>query len=260
MVGTGPFILDRHVRGQEVRYRRNPGGPLGPGERRPTRGPPTWRRSPTGSSPRGAVRVGALTSGQVQVIEGVPATDIASIENDPELTLQTALNSGSAFSYYFNTSRPSSTTSGYGRPSARRSTSTPCSSRSYRGTATRAWSIVARSSPFYDPSLEGAFGGDAAKANALLDAAGWTGRDAEGYRVKDGERLTVRLVQSAPYVRDRRDVLAQAIQAQVKRRARHRPADPARRPGHRPGGVRPATSTSSSRTPAATPTPAPRST
>ena len=129
VVGTGPFILDRYVRGQEVRYRRNPAYRWAPASAA-HQGPAHLAEITYRFLPEGAVRVGALTSGQVQVIEGVPATDIASIENDPELTLQTALNSGSAFSYYFNTSRPRSTTSGYGRPSARRSTSTPCSSRS----------------------------------------------------------------------------------------------------------------------------------
>ncbi|ADG88313.1 peptide ABC transporter [Thermobispora bispora] len=218
VVGTGPFILDRHVRGQEVRYRRNPAYRWAPASAA-HQGPAHLAEITYRFLPEGAVRVGALTSGQVQVIEGVPATDIASIENDPELTLQTALNSGSAFSYYFNTSRPPFDDKRV-RQAFREAVDLDAVLESvYRGTATRAWSIVARSSPFYDPSLEGAFGGDAAKANALLDAAGWTGRDAEGYRVKDGERLTVRLVQSAPYVRDRRDVLAQAIQAQVKQRA-----------------------------------------
>src|SRR5690606_39966081 len=85
--------------------------------------------------------------------------------------------------------------------------------------ATRAWSIVGKASPFYDSSLEKSYGGNVAKANELLDAAGWTERDAEGYRVKDGKRLTVREVASAPFVRDRRDILAQAIQAQVKQNA-----------------------------------------
>ena len=43
---------------------------------------------------------------------------------------------------------------------------------------------------------EGTFGNNPARANKLLDEAGWTQRDAEGFRTKDGKRLTVRLVQS----------------------------------------------------------------
>lgn len=89
----------------------------------------------------------------------------------------------------------------------------------YRGTATRAWSVVSPSSRFYDKTLEGPYGGDTTKANAPLAAAGWTTRDAARYRTGDGRRLTVRLVQSAPFVRDRREILAQAVQAAVKQSA-----------------------------------------
>ncbi len=38
---------------------------------------------------------------------------------------------------------------------------------------------------------------DTDKANKLLDEAGWTQRDADGFRTKDGKRLTAELVYSA---------------------------------------------------------------
>ncbi|MEU4516568.1 ABC transporter substrate-binding protein [Nonomuraea wenchangensis] len=218
LVGTGPFILDRYVQGQEIHYRRNPAyrwPPAGAAHQ----GPAHLAEITYRFLPEAAVRVGALTSGQVQVIEGVPATEVALIEKDPSLALHTSLNSGTAYSYYFNTSHPPFDDRRV-REAFREAVDVDAVLRSvYRGTATRAWSVVGRRSPFYDASLESSFGGDVAKANALLDAAGWTSRDAEGYRVKDGKRLTVREVASAPFVRDRRDVLAQAIQAQVKQNA-----------------------------------------
>jgi peptide/nickel transport system substrate-binding protein len=218
VVGTGPFILDRYVRGQEVHYTRNPKYNWAP-EGAEHQGAAHLAEITYRFLPEAAVRVGALTSGQVQVIEGVPATEVKLIEGDPNLTLRTALNSGTSFSYYFNVSRPPFDDIRV-RQAFREAVDLDAVLASvYQGTATRAWSIVAASSPFYDASLEKSYGGDAAKANALLDEAGWTGRDAEGYRTKDGKRLTVRSVAAAPYVRDRRDILAQAIQAQVKQSA-----------------------------------------
>jgi len=218
LVGTGPFILERYVQGQEIHYRRNPDynwPPANAGHQGPAHlSEITYRFLPEAS-----VRVGALTSGQVQVIEGVPATEVALIEKDPDLTLVTALNSGTAYSYYFNTSHPPFDDKRV-REAFREAVDVDAVLQSvYQGTATRAWSIVGKASPFYDSSLEKSYGGNVAKANELLDAAGWTERDAEGYRVKDGKRLTVREVASAPFVRDRRDILAQAIQAQVKQNA-----------------------------------------
>jgi len=218
LVGTGPFILDRYIQGQEVRYRRNPDYDWPPASAE-HRGPAHLEEITYRFLPEAAVRVGALTSGQVQVIEGVPATETNLIEKDPDLTLLTSLNSGTSYSYYFNTSHPPFDDQRV-REAFREAVDVDAVLRSvYQGTATRAWSIVGKKSPFYDATLERTYGGDVAKANALLDAAGWTERDAQGFRVKDGKRLTVREVASAPFVRDRRDVLAQAIQAQVKQNA-----------------------------------------
>ncbi|SEG97859.1 peptide/nickel transport system substrate-binding protein [Nonomuraea solani] len=218
LVGTGPFILDRFVQGQELHYRRNPAyqwPPAGAAHQGPAYLPEITYRF----LPEAAVRVGALTSGQVQVIEGVPATEVGLIKKDPDLTLQTSLNSGTAYSYYFNTSHPPFDDQRV-REAFREAVDVDAVLKSvYQGTATRAWSIVGEKSPFYDGTLKGTFGGDLAKANSLLDAAGWGQRDAEGFRVKDGKRLTVREVASAPFVRDRRDILSQAVQAQVKQNA-----------------------------------------
>ncbi|WP_344864901.1 ABC transporter substrate-binding protein [Planomonospora alba] len=217
-VGTGPFILDRYVQGQEVRYRRNPAYRWAPPNAAHS-GPAHLAEVTYRFLPEAAVRVGALTSGQVHVIEGVPATEAALIKGDPALRLRTALNSGTAFSYYFSLSHPPFDDRRV-REAFRHAVDVDAVLKPvYQGTATRAWSIVASCSPFYDATLERTYGGDEAEAGALLDAAGWSERDAEGFRVKDGKRLTVRLVSSAPFVRDRRDVLAQAVQAQVKQRA-----------------------------------------
>ncbi|MDP9845567.1 ABC transporter substrate-binding protein [Streptosporangium lutulentum] len=219
VVGTGPFILDRFTPGQEVHYRRNPDydwAPPSAGHQ----GPAYLAELTYRFLPEAAVRVGALTSGQVQVIEGVPATEVGLIKSDPGLRLETSLNSGSAFSYYFNLSHAPFDDKRV-REAFRDAVDVDAVLNAvYQGTAKRAWSIVGQGSPaFYDASLENTFGDDPARANRLLDEAGWNQRDGEGFRVKDGKRLSVRSVSSAPYVRDRRDVLAQAIQAAVKQSA-----------------------------------------
>ncbi|MFI6477852.1 ABC transporter substrate-binding protein [Nonomuraea sp. NPDC050663] len=218
LVGTGPFVLEAFVPGQEIRYRRNDAYAWPPATAA-HQGPAhlstlTYRILPTAS-----VRVGALTSGQVQVAEGVPATEIPLIKADPELTFASELNTGTSFTYYFNVSRAPFDDKRVRQAFREAVDVDKVLASVYQGSASRAWSLVGSRSPFYDASLEKSYGGDTAKANALLDEAGWTARDAEGFRTKDGRRLTVRTVAAAPFVRDRRDVLAQAIQAQVKQSA-----------------------------------------
>ncbi|MEU8216511.1 ABC transporter substrate-binding protein [Micromonospora taraxaci] len=218
LAGTGPFVLDRYVPGQELHYRRNASYDWAPPTATHT-GPAYLDGITYRFLKESAVRVGALTSGQVQLVEGVPATDQPLVTGNRTLRLTRELNSGSAYSYYFNTSHPPFDDLRV-RQAFREAVDVDTVLRSvYRDTATRAWSVISPSSPLYDKSLEGGYSGDTAKANTLLDQAGWAARDADGFRVKDGRRLTVRLVQSAPFVRDRRDVLAQAVQAAVKQSA-----------------------------------------
>jgi peptide/nickel transport system substrate-binding protein len=218
VVGTGPFVLESYTAGQQVVYRKNPAYDWAPATAGHTGAAyldtVTYRFLKESS-----VRVGALTSGQVQVIEGVPATDEPLITANRQLRLDRSLNSGSAYAYYLNVDNAPFDDLRV-RQAFREAVDVQAVLDSvYRGTATRAWSIVSPSGRFYDKAFEGTYGGDATKANALLDQAGWTTRDAEGFRTKDGRRLTVRLVQNAPFVRDRRDVLAQAVQAAVKQSA-----------------------------------------
>ncbi|WP_341716514.1 ABC transporter substrate-binding protein [Micromonospora sp. FIMYZ51] len=218
LAGTGPFVLDRYVPGQELHYKRNPGYDWAPPSATHT-GPAYLDGITYRFLKESAVRIGALTSGQVQLIEGVPATDQQLITANPRLRLIRQLNSGSAYSYYFNTSRTPFDDLRVRRAFREAVDVDTVLKAVYRDTAVRAWSVISPSSPLYDKRLDGSYGGNAITANALLDQAGWTRRDADGYRVKDGRRLTVRLVQAAPFVRDRRDVLAQAIQAAVKQSA-----------------------------------------
>ncbi|MFI1995752.1 ABC transporter substrate-binding protein [Actinoplanes sp. NPDC020271] len=218
LAGTGPFVLDRYTPGQEVHFKKNPAYNWAPANAGHT-GPAYLDEITYRFLKESSVRVGALTSGQVQIIEGVPATDEPLLSADADLSLVRGLNSGSAYSYYFNTVHAPFDDVRV-RQAFREALDVPAVLDGvYRNTATRAWSVIGPTSPFYDKSLEGSYGANAAKANQLLDGAGWSAKDAEGFRTKDGKRLTVRLVQSAPYVRDRRDVLAQAVQAAVKQSA-----------------------------------------
>ncbi|KXK61583.1 peptide ABC transporter [Micromonospora rosaria] len=215
VAGTGPFVLEAYVPGQELRYRRNPDYATPPPHATHT-GPAHLETITYRFLKESAVRVGALTSGQVQLIEGVPATDQPLITGNPALRLTRELNSGSSYGYYLNTSRPPFDDIRVRQAFQEAVDVDAVLQAVYQGTATRAWSVVSPSSRLYDKRLEGGLSGDVARANRLLDEAGWTARDAEGFRTKAGTRLTVRLLQAAPYLRDRRDVLAQAVQAAVK--------------------------------------------
>jgi peptide/nickel transport system substrate-binding protein len=84
----------------------------------------------------------------------------------------------------------------------------------YQGAFDRAWAPVCGS--WADPGLAGWSATDVAQANQLLDEAGWTERNADGIRVKDGQTLTVRTVTEEAYVRESRDQVNLALAAALR--------------------------------------------
>jgi peptide/nickel transport system substrate-binding protein len=76
----------------------------------------------------------------------------------------------------------------------------------------------APSTPGYDKTLNNPFPYSPATAGKLLDEAGWTARDGDGYRTKDGRRLALRLVYAEDVNATTDDVnLYQVLQAQEKK-------------------------------------------
>lgn len=219
IAGTGPFILERYVKGQEIAYRRNPDYNWAP----PVaahQGPAYLENVVYRFLPESSVRTGALVSGQVDVIEGISGNDADLFGDDKEYVYQTAPNGGTPFTLFFNTAN-GLTTDERLRKAVVASVDLDAILQSiYRGHRERAWAITTPvDTLFYDKSVEKRYGNDPKLANSLLDEAGWTGRDAQGFRTKDGKRLTVEVVQSTSVLRDQRDVLLQALQAQARQNA-----------------------------------------
>ncbi len=74
VAGTGPFVLVRSARGQDIRFVRNPAYDWAPATTK-HRGPAYLNEVTYRFLPESSVRTGALTSGQVDLIEGVSGND-----------------------------------------------------------------------------------------------------------------------------------------------------------------------------------------
>ncbi|WP_104081800.1 ABC transporter substrate-binding protein [Cryobacterium sp. Y11] len=188
-VGTGPFIVDSWVKQSAITLVRNDDYVSPPADADHS-GPAyldqvIWRFIPDSAS-----RYAALQAGQVDVIDNaqpdtiVQATQSDSIEHldspRPGSSNRIELNSGKA---PFNDVRV--------REAFIRSANVDDAVSSlFQGTATRSYSALSsvESTAVSDPTL---FGYDPSAAAELLDAAGWGETDADGYRVKDGVRLSV---------------------------------------------------------------------
>ncbi|MFB9947582.1 ABC transporter substrate-binding protein [Rhizobium puerariae] len=216
IAGTGPFILKRYVKGQEIQFVRNDAYDWAP-KTAAHRGKAYLEEVVYRFLPESSVRVGALTSGQVDVIEGVSGNDAALFKENADFTYQTALNTGTPYSLFLNVTWGPTQDVKVRKALVAAIDVDAVLKAVYRGERTRAWGITSPIDPqFYDRSIEKAYGADPKVANALLDEAGWTARDADGFRAKDGKRLTIEVIQAQATVRDQRDVLLQALQAQAR--------------------------------------------
>ncbi|MFB9947583.1 ABC transporter substrate-binding protein [Rhizobium puerariae] len=219
IAGTGPFILDRYVKGQEIRFVKNPKYNWPPANAR-HQGPAYLDEVVYRFLPESAVRTGALTSGQVHVIEGISGNDAGLFKDNPDFTYQTAINTGTPYTLFLNITNGPTADVRVRKAVLAAIDVEGVLQAVYRGERKRAWGILTPAdTDFYDKSIEASYGFDPKVANQLLDEAGWTARDADGFRTKDGKRLTIEVVQSQVTVRDQRDIVLQAAQAQARQNA-----------------------------------------
>jgi peptide/nickel transport system substrate-binding protein len=215
-VGTGPFSYVSWDQQKTLVLDRNP----------------NYDSSPTGSAHQGpaylehlrfdlvtedTTRLGALTSGQAQAIEDVPASSVATLTSTDGFQVQTASSPGVPYSLYLNSSG-GLTSDRRIRQALSAAIDVPTIVQSvYFGTYQPATNILAPATADYDASASDVLQKyDPAQAAALLDAAGWTQRDADGYRAKDGRTLELVWPIIGGADRAGRALVGQAIQDQAK--------------------------------------------
>ncbi|MGY5809032.1 ABC transporter substrate-binding protein [Rhizobium sp. LEGMi198b] len=219
IAGTGPFILKRYAKGQDIQFVRNSAYHWAP-KTAAHQGPAYLDEVTYRFLSESSVRTGALSSGQVYVIEGIAGNDASLFKDNPDFSYQTALNTGTPYSLFLNVTWGPTEDIKVRKALIAAIDVDAVLKAVYRGERTRAWGITSPIDPqFYDKSIEASYGPDPKLANTLLDEAGWTARDADGFRTKDGKRLTIEVIQAQATVRDQRDVLLQALQAQARQNA-----------------------------------------
>ncbi len=219
-VGSGPFRFGSWARNQSIVLERNSAYAWAPGGSEHTGAARADRLTFT-IVPESSVRFGALTSNQADVITGLPPDRVASVEGAGGQKVLRAEAPGVGFTLFLNPLREPLSDERVRTAFARSLDLDTLVKSVYFGQYRRAWSPLGPTTVGYDPTLVGTWPYDPALANRLLDEAGWTERDSEGYRTKDGRRLTLRWPYATQMLREQRDILAQGIQAQAKEAGIH---------------------------------------
>ncbi len=196
--GTGPFTLSEVVEGAELRFKRNEDYNW-PSALAEHEGPAYLDELVVKVVPEPNVRAGLLTSGEVDAIAQIAPADIALFDDADGFQFESRPSNVSPYSLYFNVTGDNTKDVRVRRALREAVDLNPIIDTVLQGSSERAWSIVGPESPFYDAKYENAYGGNVDEANKLLDEAGWTGRDKDGYRTNAaGQRLTVRVIATEP--------------------------------------------------------------
>jgi peptide/nickel transport system substrate-binding protein len=215
--GTGPFRVEEYVQGERIELAARPEYNWAPEVLTGRNGPAATAAVTYRFLGEASTRTGALSSGQVDAIDSVPSQDVPIFTDDPAFAYEIEQNAGTPYTLYFNVSRPPFDDVRVRQAIQKSVNLDEIVGAVYNGTAQAAKSPISPHTPFYDQSIESYLTQDKELANQLLDEAGYTGRDVDGYRTNAaGERLSLHLFSNSRFVRDSRDILNQAIAGAVK--------------------------------------------
>lgn len=214
--GIGPFTITSYTLGNEIVFTRRDDYAWAPdaiahGQKAAYLQTVTYRTLKEGST-----RTGALQQGQVDIASDIQPLDVSTFQDNPSFTYVRNLVSGTPYSLYLNVSKAPFDDVRVRQAFAEGADIDAIVKSIYQGTYNRAWAPITSVGPFQDTSLTGWLKYDVDDANKLLDEAGWTARNSDGIRVKDGQTLTLRAVAGSQFVRESRDQLNIAIGAALK--------------------------------------------
>lgn len=217
-VGTGPFVFAGRATAEGFRLARNPAYDWAPAGKR--RGPAYLDSVEYRVLPESSVRLGSLISTDVDVIDQVATTDIDTLETIRGVAVHRAEPTGVPYTYFFNTTR-APFTDVRARTAVEQAVDLntltnsifqgkyrPAQSPLNAATAHGANGLRTRS---YDPD----------GAGRILDQLGYGGRDGEGYRTKNGDRLSLSLIYDPTYQRPERVVFDTALQDALRKLGVH---------------------------------------
>jgi peptide/nickel transport system substrate-binding protein len=194
-IGSGAFKVKKWIHGQEVILVRNP----------------IYTSWPATAKHQGAAivnevdwkflsdsveRYASLTTGETNVIYDVPTVDWKSAEANYQV--QQYITPGKPVSIYLNTIHGVFTDKLVRQAFAYGANRKAAVEAAFHGVIPYEGNpSVSQATPGYDAAVAQAYAYSPARANQLLDQAGWTKRNAAGYRTKDGKELDVKFAYPA---------------------------------------------------------------
>lgn len=214
-IGSGAFEVKQWVHGQELILVKNPGYTSWPATAR-HQGPALVNEVDWKFLSDPVERYGALTTGEANAMYDIPTVDWTSAKASYQVTRY--ITPGKPVSLYVNTENGPFTDVQVRQAFAYGADRKSAVETAFHGVIPYEGNpSVSQATPGYDAAVASAYSYAPAKANQLLNQAGWTGRNAAGYRTKDGKELDVKLAYPAgSVITDEGATLLQILQQQWK--------------------------------------------
>ena len=189
-IGSGAFYVKQWIHGQEVILLKNADYTSWPATAL-HKGPAIVNEVIWKFLPDPVERYESLVTGETNVIYDIPTVDWQNAKANFQVTQY--ITPGKPVSIYLNTSEGIFTDVRVRQAFAYGADREADVEAAFHGVIPYEGNpSVSRATPGYDAAIADAYPYDPAKADQLLNEAGWTGRDAAGYRTKDGKELDVR--------------------------------------------------------------------
>jgi peptide/nickel transport system substrate-binding protein len=211
LIGTGPFKFVSQTPQIEVVLEKNPDYDWGPAGFQD--GPAYLDRIVFKLVLEEASRMATLETGETQIIDEVPATRVAGMQDAGVFQIVGAPRLGIARSNFLNTSLPPTDDLRVRQAILYGTDREGLNAAVFRGVYPIAYQVLTPGVRFYDESLDDMYPFDPERAIELLEEAGWTEINSEGYRVRDGEVLTINHATFSGYVAE---APSEIIQAQLR--------------------------------------------
>jgi peptide/nickel transport system substrate-binding protein len=212
IIGSGPFVVESEKYGERIDFVRREGYDWAP----PSlahQGEARLERIEVHAVTDDTTRLGTLRSGQADLIRYIQPADERPLEEDPAFQVLAAQGIGATNHWQLRVSQPA-----LQDVRVRRALQVGIDRASLIAELyTENWEVarsVVTEDAFGFVDLGEELSHDPARAAALLDEAGYAERDAEGYRVRDGERLS--LVTVIDVYDSTAKPLYQLVQSQLK--------------------------------------------
>ncbi len=210
-IGSGPFMVEQWVKQDRIELSRNPNYTTSPtGIADPAANAAEtliWRFIPDATA-----RFAALESGQVDIIDNPLPEQISIAEDSAELAHLDAPRPGASNRIELNTATVPFNDIRVREAFIAAADVDAALETLFEGWAPRSTSALSSAEPLAE-SFPDAYVVDQDAANALLDEAGWTERDTDGVRMKDGVRLTARFPVTTAQSTPAEQALFEQIQA-----------------------------------------------